>query len=115
MITISIKDFLDRIKYEESYVSEEYETTTVYFIAPVEILSYITGEDFPDAVSAEISIEFPCVGDDMYFCAGCASVEISPTCEGPDGSLLDYEWYDVDLPYEDIDRLIDIYGKAKQK
>lgn len=101
-----IRRFLDRIEFEEQYQSEEYETTTLYFIAPVEILK----GKYPEAISAEISIEFPAL-DSAYFYPKDASVEMSPTCEDGDG-LLDYAWFDVDLPYDEIELLLSIYDKA---
>ena len=49
-----------RIKFDERYDSEAYGTTTLYFVAPKELLKkYIPVNDYPDAVSMEISIEFP--------------------------------------------------------
>lgn len=39
-----------------------------------------------------------------------ASVEISPY-EEVDGTVTDYDWIDIDLPYDEIDALIDMAMK----
>ena len=88
-----------RIVFEERYDCEEYGTTTLYFIAPKELLY----NDYPEAVSAEICIECPMEHIEPAY----AAVGISPTDE--DGS--DYDWCDFDLPYDIIGRLIDLAHK----
>ena len=94
-----------RIKFEERYDSEDYDTTTLYFVAPKEML----GEKYPTAVHAEISVEFPMERIDPY----CASVEISPTgyCNEEDG-YFDYDWVDISLPYDEIEALIELARKS---
>ena len=94
-----------RIKFDERYDNEDYETTTLYFIAPKEMLKTMMVNDYPDAVSMEISIEFPteCIAPKY------ASVCISPTRYDEDtDSYEDYDWYDIDLPYDEIDELISL-------
>lgn len=100
-----ILEYIDRIEFEESFYSEEYETLTMYFTAPVELLD----SKYPDAVSAEISIEFPCYDDKNFYPRG-GSVEIAATGEHGDG-LLDYDWHHVDLPYDEIELLLGLYDK----
>lgn len=86
-----------RIKFDESYISEEYNTITLYFTGPKELLI----GDYPDAESMEISIECP----REYISASYASVEISPT-KYDEGGYTDYDWRDIDLPYDEIEALI---------
>ena len=88
-----------RIQFDESYISEEWGTITLYFIAPKDLFD---GVD-KDAESVEISIECP----REYISAKYASVEYSPTkyFEEED-SYMDYDWRDIDLPYEEIEALI---------
>jgi hypothetical protein len=88
-----------RIKFDESYISEEHDTITLYFTGPKELLV----GDYPEAESMEISIECP----REYICAEYANVEISPTRydEEEDG-YTDYDWRDIDLPYDEIEALI---------
>jgi len=51
-----ISDFdIKQVEFEERYENEEYETMTLYFIAPKEWL----GDAFPDATHSEISVEYP--------------------------------------------------------
>lgn len=89
----------NRIKLEDKYASDEYGTTTLYFIAPKEMLN----GKYPEATSMEISVEFPTARPEANY----ASVMFSPTKynEEEDG-YTDYDWYDVDMPYEDIEALI---------
>ena len=91
-----------RIKFDERYDSDDYGTTTLYFIAPKEMLKkFIPTNDYPEAVSMEISVEFPT----DYIEPAQAYVCVSPTRE-VDGGTEEYDWYDIDLPYDEIEELI---------
>lgn len=96
----------NRIKFDERYDDTESELTTLYFIASKEMLAEL-GFDYPDAVSMEISLEFP-LGT---LVAERADACISPTDE--DGT--DYDWNDVDLPYNDVVELILLAEKEEVK
>ena len=90
-----------RIKFEESYVSEEYGTITLYFIAPTEMLN---GE-YPEAECMTISVECP----REYISPSYATVMFSPTKYDEDEEAYsDYDWFDVDMSYEDIEALIEL-------
>lgn len=91
-----------QIEFDERYDDEVSETTTLYFIAPKEMLSEY-GYNYPEAVSAEISIELP-MGTLL---AERACAAISPT--DADGS--DYDWNDIELPYNTINDLIKLAEK----
>jgi len=92
-----------RIKFDERYDDEDYKTTTLYFIAPKEMLKTIMTNDYPDAVSMEISIEFP-MG---YIDATYADVCVSPTSYDKEtNSYYEYDWYYIDMPYNEINELI---------
>lgn len=96
-----------RIKFDERYDDEDYRTTTLYFIAPKEMLkTFIPTNDYPEAIAMEISIEFPT----NHIEANYGDVCVSPTRE-VDGGTEDYDWYDVDLPYDEIEELIKIATK----
>lgn len=89
-----------RVEFDERYDDGE-GTTTLYFTAPKEMLD----GDYPEAVAMEISIELPT--DKME--ARYADVAISPTRYiEEDDSYEDYDWYDVAMPYEEIEELIDL-------
>ena len=93
-----------RIEFDEKYIDEEYGTTTLYFIAPKEMLN----GKYPEAESMEISIEYPT----DHFEACYASVEFSPTkYDEENDCYTDYEWFDVDMSYEDIEALIELAEK----
>ena len=95
-----------RIWLEERYDSEEYGTTTLYFCAPNEMLN----GKYPEAESMEISVEFPM--DNME--ARYATVMFSPTKWDKDGeSYTDYDWFEVSLPFEDVEALMDLARKSK--
>lgn len=87
---------MTRIKFEEKYTDEE--TTTFYFIAPKEILNDYSDED----VSATISIEV----SNNNIEARYAGVSVSHTRE-VDGELEDYDWRDIELPYDEIELLLE--------
>ena len=89
----------NRIKLEDRYYNDEYGTTTLYFIAPKEMLN----GKYPEATSMEISVEFPTEHPEANY----ASVMFSPTkYDEEEDVYTDYDWYDVDMPYEDIEALI---------
>lgn len=88
-----------RIKFYESFISEEDETITLYFTGPKELL----GDNYPAAVSMEISIE--CPKDNI--CSACANVEISPTMYDKEADgYTDYDWREILLPADEIEALI---------
>lgn len=85
----------EEIVFEEKYECEVGRTVTLYFIAPTKILK----GKYPEAESAEISVEYPMGTDDVE----AANVTFSPTKDG-----LDYEWHEVELPSEIIQKLMDM-------
>lgn len=104
MKKITLDSWISQIEFEDIYICEDLGTTTLYFGAPKEMLD---GE-YPEAVSMEISVEFPIVCME----ASAASVECSPTeYDEETDSYTDYDWFDVDMSYEDIEKLFDIYRK----
>lgn len=92
----------ERIKFDERYDSEDYGTTTLYFIAPKEMLKeFIPTKYYPDAISMEISIEFPT----NHIEANYANVCVSPTREDENGTE-EYDWNDVNITNDEIEGLI---------
>lgn len=104
MITID-----DRIKFEERYDDENYKTTTFYLMADTSLLKELIGDKYPEADGMTLSIECPadCIE------AGSASVEISPYKKYED-TVTDYDWTDINLPYEIIEALINIATKGDE-
>lgn len=91
------------IVFEEKFVDEEFETTTLYFIAPKEILN----GKFPEADFATISVEFPTSNPRPEF----SSVMYSPAVyEEENDAYEDYAWFDVELSYSEIAELLLIGG-----
>lgn len=96
-----------RIKFEERYDSGDYGTTTLYFIAPKEMLD----GKYPEAVHAEISVEFPMEHIEPAY----ASVAISPTAYfSEEDGYSDYDWVDISLPYDEIEALIELAEKSER-
>lgn len=96
---------IKRVEFEDRYDSEEYGTTTLYFIAPKEWL----GNAYPEAIHSEISVEYP-----FGFVpeANTATVMMSPTREDDEGNSEDYDWFDIALSLSDIEALISLSEKA---
>ena len=80
------------IKFDDIYRDEYYNTITLYFTAPKEILKEYFSTDYPEATAAEISIEVPA----DHIEAKYALVSISPT-KLIEGGQDDYDWRDIDM------------------
>ncbi|WP_191344206.1 hypothetical protein [Anaerotignum lactatifermentans] len=93
---------LDQVYLEEVYDNTEYGTTTLYFIAPKDLL----GDSYPEAIHSEISLEFPTDNPEARF----ASAMISPTRETENG-YEDYDWRSIELEYPVIESLIQLMMK----
>lgn len=90
---------ISQVKFEDTYISEEYGTTTLYFIVPKDILE----GKYPEAEFATISLEFSNSGFvycDVNTC--CSPTKYVPEEDG----YLDYDWFDISLSDEDIGRLL---------
>lgn len=85
--------------YDESYVSDTFETTTGYFMIDKNFLEELRPGQYPEAEHGEIAVEYPTDCPE----ASAATVMASPTKDGSD-----YDWTDVDLPSEIIEVLINI-------
>ena len=93
-----------RIEFDEAWNQDDGDTV-LYFTAPKEML----WGDYPEAVSMEISVEFPTDHAEAAY----ANVEISPTryVEEDDGCE-DYDWRECSLPDVEINELIQLARKA---
>lgn len=93
-----------RIKFDEGWNKEDNETV-LYFTAPKEML----WGDYPEAVSMEISLEFPTDHAEAEYVDVC----ISPTryVEEDDG-YEDYDWRDISMSNVEINELIELARKA---
>lgn len=80
---------ISKVMFDEQYKSDEYETVTLYFFAPKEWL----GGLYPEAISAEISVEYPVAHPEAIY----ATVMMSPTRVTDNNSVEDYDWYDIVL------------------
>ena len=105
---------MENIRFDERYDDLYNKQTTLYFIAPKEMLdNFFPKGKYPDAVSMEIAIEVPTNNIE----ARNAGVSVSPTREVKNMgdnlmfiSYEDYDWTDVDISYEEIETLFVIAG-----
>ena len=81
---------ISQIEFEERVDNEEYDSVTFYFIGPKELVA----DKYPDAEHTTISIE-------CTHTLRNAHVMISPTKSG-----MDYDWCDVDLNCDILEKLI---------
>ena len=100
------KKWLEPAILEDRYVSEEHGTTTLYFTLPAEVLE----GKCPGAESAELSIEYP--SSSPY--AENATAMISPT-KDTGTEVSDYDWQDIDLDMDIVQRFINKAEKEKKK
>lgn len=99
-----IFDFdISKVEFEERYENKEYETVTLYFMAPKEWLN----GNFPEAVHSEISVEYPIDHPEAIY----ATVMMSPTKTDTDGNSEDYDWFDITLLPSEIELLMDLANK----
>lgn len=99
---------ISKVTFEELYENKEYETVTLYFFAPKEWL----GELHPEAISAEISVEYPIAHPEAIY----ATVMMSPTRVNEENdSIEDYDWHNVVILPSKIEQLIDLAKKKKRK
>ena len=95
-----------RIVFEDEYVTEEYGTITYYFVGPKELLKEFMNKEYPEVEAFTISVECPINKQEGRY----AEVEMSPVYEGSD-----YDWSDIDLPYEEVDALIALAHKSRKE
>lgn len=94
---------ISKVMFDERYENKEYETVTLYFFAPKEWL----GGLYPEAISAEISVEYPAAHPEANY----ATVMMSPTRVNKNNSAEDYDWYDIVLLPSNVEQLIDLATK----
>jgi len=93
-----------RIEFDEAWNKDDGETV-LYFIAPKEIFY----DDYPEAVSMEISLEFPT----KHAEASYVTAECSPTRHIEENdSYEEYDWRELNISNEDINELIALARKA---
>lgn len=97
---------IEQIKLEESYFSETYDSTTLYFTLPKEWVSSL----YPEACAAELSVEFPCAHPEPAF----AQAEIAYTIE-EDDAFIDCGWWDIELLPQDVGELLKFNNKIAVK
>ena len=95
MMNESIKLDISKIEFEEAYDNAPFEEYTLYFIAPRDLVK----DKYSEAEHSTISLELT-----------TRTAMISPTKDG-----VDYDWYDIELDNDTIDRLIALYVLHKNR
>ena len=111
---MNIERNISEIELCDWYINEEYNTTTLYFSAPLGSLTVAIEEvlkcEYPEAESMTISLEFPTLRPEAYYTVVC----YSPTVYDPeDDSYSDVDWRDIDMPDEDITKLFKLAEPMK--
>ena len=88
-----------RVMFEESYIIEEFNSATFYFIIDKHTLNEFFPNKYPEAEHGEIRLECPSDKQEPAYC----TVMVSPTKCGTD-----YDWNNVELSYEDIKKLFEV-------
>lgn len=86
---------ISKIKFEEAYDNAPFDEYTLYFIAPKDLVK----DKYPEAEHSTISLELT-----------TRTIMISPTKDG-----MDYDWSDIELDNDTIDRLIELYVLHKNR
>lgn len=98
------EDSLAGVRFEE--MVDSHSITTLFFDAPLPVLQQLLQfREYPDAVSADLSIHFPTDTPSPSECI----CRISPVCEMPDG-WESYDWTDIVLTDEEIEFLFNLAG-----
>jgi hypothetical protein len=95
MMNENMKLDISKIEFEEAYDNEPFEEYTLYFIAPRDLVK----DKHPEAAHSTISLELR-----------TRTAMISPTKDGTD-----YDWSDIKLDNDTIDRLIALQPAIAQK
>ena len=91
----SMKLDISKIEFEEAYDNTPFQEYTLYFIAPRDLVK----DKYPEAEHSTISLELT-----------TRTTMISPTKD-----RVDYDWYDIELDNDTIDRLIALYILYKNR
>ena len=86
---------ISKIKFEEAYDNAPFQEYTLYFIAPKDLVK----DKYPEAEHSTISLELT-----------TRTAMISPTKNG-----MDYDWSDIELDNNTIEKLIALYLGFRQK
>lgn len=86
-----IREHIKKIELEDSFISKDRQTLTLFFTAPVKIL----GKKCPGAISAELMIEVECKDVKLI------DVEASPTKRTNNGTS-DSDWRSIDVSEEEM-------------
>ena len=92
------------VKYDETFVNDDFNEITFYFTADKDILKDFNLEVPEQAVHAELSLTLPFDTQDV----NSATVQISPTREIATDIYEDFDWQKVYLSKDEIEELVKI-------
>lgn len=104
MDKIKRQELLVKTAFEEMISGDMGSETTFYYVGDKELLKEFVLPDYPDAAIATLALNFASANNNPE--PRDVTVQISPTKEEDDGSLLDYDWRDIELTSEEIEKLL---------
>lgn len=104
MDRIKRQELIAKMTFEEMLSGDAETETTFYFVGNKELLKEFVLPTYPDAEMATLALSHA-------FANSCpdpreVTAQISPTREEDDGSLLDYDWRDIELEPNEIIALL---------
>lgn len=104
MDRIKRQELIAKMTFEEMLPGDVETETTFYFVGDKELLKEFVLPDYPEAAMATLALSYA-------FNNSCpdpreVTAQISPTREEDDGSLLDYDWRDIELEPNEIIALL---------
>lgn len=105
MDRIKRQELLGKMIFEEQFSGNEEMDSTFYFVGDKKIFEEFPLPDYSEATAATLALSFAATNKNPE--ARDVNVQISPTTEEDDGSLLDYDWRDIELEPDEIVNLLD--------
>lgn len=103
----NVSELLRKAVFTDFYDSRADGTRTLYFTAPKDLVS----NQYPEADATDICVEFPLSEQE----ARAAGVMFGPITRHANGDEKTYDWFEVDLPYDDIERLMQMADEPLRK
>ena len=103
MDRIKRQELIAKMTFEEMLPGDVETETTFYFVGDKELLKEFVLPDYPDAAMATLALSFASANNPE---TRDVTVQISPTIEDDDGSLLDYDWRDIELEPNEAEKLL---------
>lgn len=111
MDRIKRQELIAKMTFEEMFPGDTETETTFYYVGDKELLKEFALPDYSDAEMATLALSFASVNNNPE--PRDVTVQISPTKEEDDDSLLDYDWQDIELDPNEIIALLNKEFKSR--